>query len=982
MRRFIVRALAASSLSGVALLACRGDSPESTRSTSTQVAPVAIDVQSTPRGGQLLREAHKRFHLPGSKKHKRTPLLTPSAVDGFRRDGDAYVAVATAPRGSIVSAHVTLPAFADGEARVNAGEVAIAIKPRVGHSAIEWAQRIAIHPNVEPGVTLFRRIDADGLDDLYEVEAPRDTLRFAYDVTLHNVAGLRLVDGNLEMLDASGTPRLRAPAPIAIGSDGERRAGSIEVHGCKVDRDPRGPWGRPVTAPGAASCEVVATIDAQGLSFPALVDPAWVGTANMKSSRAFHKLVRIAGGTDTGKVLAVGGTGSGPTSTELFDPTSSTWAVSSPLPEMLGKGVNAVGLSDGKVIVAGGFPATTGSAAKSNVYVRSTTGTWSVGASMSSGRAWFAMTPMTIDGKESVFVAGGMQLASVKNKPVKTSEYYEPSTDSWYTAPSMANERSHFGYALLSDGRMMVAGGHGLDSGGIAGQVTTVELFTPSSKTWASAAAMIAERSDGTLIPLAGGTAVIAGGWNDTEYGALRTLEYFNGTIWSSIAGIGMSEPRMFHAAAKLADGRVLLAAGNIEPDDPVSAMTATSSADLLDLGSDPKTTAKIVTTAGMATARIAPAWVALDSKILVTGGLTTEVDGTETTSSEIYDATIGVGCTTTGGCASGLTCTEGVCCKSSSCPEGQTCAAPGFEGVCTRPKGAPCTNNTECGTGYCITGVCCATACAGGCETCNSPGKVGDCVPAAVGTDPQGYCGGDPICGPFCDKFGDCYEYALDGTACGGSVTDGGTGLFCKKFTCDSSWGDCRSTTNNCGLTCTTTVSCDETTKTCTATASGIKAGQCVIDGQCWAYGDLNPTDSCKLCDPPVSKTTWSTAASCMDGGVDTGTFEEDTGTEEDTGAVEDTGTEEDTGSIDDASADAAPSNILPEASTCGCEVPGRSATSPYAAIAIALALAAVRKKLGPRASQPRALASGVGARVTAPPKRELTACSRRRPQ
>ena len=951
MRSFILRALGASSLSVVALLACRGDSPEPGRPpASASVAPVIVDVASTPRGGQLLRDAHKRFHLPATKKHKRTPVLTPSAVDGFRREGDSFVAIPTAPRGLLATTHVALPSFADGPAEIAAGEVAVTIKPRVAHAGIEWAQRIAIHPEVEPGVSLFRRIDAEGLDDLYEVAAPRETLRFAYDVSLRNVAGLRLVDGTLELLDATGTPRLRAPAPIAFGSDGERRAGSIEVHGCNVDKDPRGPWGRPVVAPGAKSCEVVATIDARGFAFPALVDPAWVGTANTKGTHAYHKLVKIAAGTDSGKVLSVGGTGSSPMSTELFDPSSSTWAVSSPLPEMLGKGVNAVALSDGKVVVAGGFPATTGAAAKSNVYVRSAAGAWTVGASMSSGRAWFAMAVMTIDSKESIFVAGGMQLASVKNKPLKTSEYYDPATDSWYTSASMASDRSHFGYAVLSDGRLMAAGGHGLDSSGIAAQLSSVEIFSPSTKSWSAAGALIEERSDGSLIPLAGGAAVIAGGWNDTEYGSLRGIEYFNGTSWSSIAGKGMSEPRMFHAAAKLADGRVLLAAGNVEPDDPVFSMTATSTADLLDLGTAPATTAKIVTTAGMATARIAPGWVALDSKVLVTGGLTTDVDGTETTSSEIYDATIGLPCTTTSGCATGLTCTEGVCCRTASCPEGQTCAAPGFEGVCTKGKGSACTSNTECGTGYCVTGVCCASACAGGCETCNTPGNLGTCVPAAVGTDPQGYCGGDAICGPFCDSTGDCFEYAPSGTACGASVGDAGTGTFCQKYACDGSWGDCQKTTNNCGLTCTTTVSCDEPTKTCTASAGGIKPGQCVIDGKCWAYGDIHPTDPCKLCDPPASKVAWSTAASCIDGGVDTGTIEEDTGTtEEDTGAVEDTGTvEEDTGSVvDDATADAAPTNILPEASACGCELPGTSRTStPYAALALALALIAARRR------------------------------------
>jgi len=930
MRSFLLRAGGVASFSCVALLACRGDVNGQHGAPSTSVAPVLVDVPATPRGGQLLREAHERFHLAASKKHRRAPILTPSAVDGFRRVGESFVGVAQAPRRMAPSSEVSLPAFADGEATITSGGMSVAIRPRVGHSAIEWAQRIAIHASVEPGVTLFRRIDGDGLDDLYEVESARDTLRFSYDLTLRGVAGLRLVEGNLELLDASGAPRLRAPAPIVFAADGARRVGTLEVHGCAVDRDPRGPWGRAVVAPGAAGCEVVATIDARGLSFPVLVDPAWVATGNMKATHAFHKLVSVAGGTDSGKILALGGTGGAPISTELYDPTTGTWAVSSTLPDMLGKGVSAVALSDGKVVIAGGFPGTPGAPAKNSVFVRGTTGTWTAGALMSSGRAWFALAKMTIDGKESVFAAGGMEAAALKTKPLKTSEIYDPATDTWIAGPAMVTERSHFGSAVLSDGRLMVAGGHGL-SGTFLTQLTSTEIFNPTTKTWTTAASMYDDRSDGELVPLASGTAVITGGWNDYEYGALRTIEYFNGTTWSTIAGKGMTEPRMYHVAAKLSDTRILLAAGNNELDDPEKSMTATSSADLLDLGSDPKTTAKIVATAAMTTARIAPAWIALGSKVLVTGGMTTDVDGSETISSEIYDVTVGAACTSTSACPSGLTCTEGVCCKSSSCPEGQTCAAPGFEGTCTKPKGAACTTNSECGTGFCVAGVCCVSACASGCETCNEPGKLGDCVMAKAGTDPGNFCGGDPNCGPFCDSFGDCFNYAKAGTACGASAGDAGA-PFCNSYACKGGFSSvCVETTFNCGLTCASKVTCDETTKSCTAVE--VQPGSCAIDGKCWADGDINPKDSCQWCNPPKSKTSWSQAASCVDSGVvDTGA--------EDTGSAA-----EDTGPVEDADAGAAPAPTE-EDSGCGCELPGRPrATAPF--LGLALALIALRRRL-----------------------------------
>ncbi|MBI2391843.1 MAG: hypothetical protein HYV09_19790 [Deltaproteobacteria bacterium] len=943
----------ASVVSLCAFTGCQGDDAHRAPAGPSSVS-APIEVVSTARGGQLLRHTRKRF------AKGKTPFLGAPGVQGFQRVGDTFVALPFAPRGRLPSASVELPEHADGAARVRSGGVEVVVRPKLAHVAAEWAQDFAIHPEVAPATTMFRRVDEGGLDDVFEVGSPRETLTFTYQVSTSGAGGLRLVGDTLEVVDRDGAPRLRMPAPIVADANGDRRTGTIEVRGCAVDRDARGPWGRAPVAPGAESCEVVASIDGRGLAYPVLVDPAWEGTVNTKRSHAYHRMLKIGAGADSGKILLVGGTGSEPTYTELFDPATKTWAAASALSDSLGMGMNAVALPDGTVVAAGGFPTTTGTTAKSNAYVRSpTTGTWSGAASLSVGRAWFAMHAARIDGKDVALVAGGMQTTSTSTKPLKTVEYYDAVTDSWFTGASMSEERSHAGSAVLSDGRVLVVGGHGYTTSST--QLATAEVFDPATKTWAGAGTLITKRSDGVVLALPSGRAVVAGGWN-SMYDTLATVEYFDGTAWSEIAGKGMTEPRMFHVGAQLTDGRILFAAGNKEPDDPKWAMTPTNTADLLVLGSDPKTTAKIVGTANLNVARIAPAGIAIGDTVLVTGGLTADSDGSETTSSELFDGTLGAACSTASPCPTGLFCTEGVCCKSASCAEGQTCAAAGFEGVCTKPKGASCTANSDCATGYCVTGVCCATACTGDCESCNTAGKVGDCVAAAVGTDPKGKCGGDPSCGPFCDSWGDCWEYAAEGTTCGASLGDAGTGLFCTKYACDE-WGDCMKSTHDCGLTCTTTVSCDEATKTCTATASGIKAGQCVIDGQCWAYGDVNPKDACQLCDPPASKTSWSVAASCTDGGTDTGIVEEDAAPVTDTGASSDTGTTakdtgttvEDSGSAEDSGTDDATTDgggpgagaDLPEASTCSCELPGRGRSeAPFAAIGLALAIAAARRR------------------------------------
>ena len=88
----------------------------------------------------------------------------------------------------------------------------------------------------------------------------------------------------------------------------------------------------------------------------------------------------------------------------------------------------------------------------------------------------------------------------------------------------------------------------------------------------------------------------------------------------------------------------------------------------------------------------------------------------------------------------------------------------------------------------------------------------------------------------------------------------------------------------------------------------------------------------------------TDSGAATATDSGslpaTDTGTSTTDTGTP----ITDDTGTAEDASAAADASTGPAP---LPEASTCGCELPGRTrTTAPFTALGLALGLVAVRRR------------------------------------
>lgn len=896
---------------------------------------------------------------------KTRPALPAANVIHYRANANIVEAIPSGPRAQLNPLTVRLPRVATDALTVRTDGMHIEVKPKgFASSTLEFSDRMAVYREVQPKTDAFRVVNELGVEDFYYVADARDQLSFSYDVTLNNVAGLRLVADTLEFLDTAGTPQLRVPAPIATDTQGRQRVGQLRVAGCAYDTNAIGPWGRPVTAPGAARCTVTAIVDGRGLFFPVLMDPAWQPADNAKRSHAYHKMVYLTAGADRDKVLLLGGTGSDALVTELFDPTTKKWATSSSLPTStsvsgFGAGTNAVQLANGSVFIAGGFglsSGTTGTAHSGTALRDPATGTWTMKATMDTIRAWHVMVRTTVDSTPGILVAGGQRALSLSStsKPLGSTQFYDPATDSWLTLPSLLTARTKARAVVLTDGRILIAGGETYTTSNIV--TNTAEIFTPSSKTWTATGTMTSPRTQAELVALPGGKAVIAGGApyyspsSTAMYMPHDTLEVFDGSAWTTLTS-KLSLGRWQMSSALTPDGKVLFSGGQYYES---FTSLETAAADLFVPGSDP-TKGTVVGAGTMVNKRTLHASVTLPTLgVLVAGGL---IDSSETTLSELFDTRIGGACPTTGSCPSGTNCIEGVCCAfaGTACPTGQTCKAPSREGVCTKPNGSVCGGNNECASGYCVGGFCCESACTGTCNSCDATGK---CIKTPAGK----LCQGQPECGRTCDAAGVCsFTYIPAGTKCGASASDAGTGSFCTTYACGT-FGSCLSTTNNCGLTCTTSVTCNEATKTCTPIATGIKAGFCVIAANCYSYGDINPKDSCQVCDPPTSKTAWSTAISCMDGSVDTGV--EDTGAVEDTGSTtEDTGGGDDTGSpgddtgtagddtgasAEDASADAAIGADLPEASTCGCRTPGgdNTAGGALAALGIALAVAARRRR------------------------------------
>ncbi len=180
---------------------------------------------------------------------------------------------------------------------------------------------------------------------------------------------------------------------------------------------------------------------------------------------------------------------------------------------------------------------------------------------------------------------------------------YNPTTDTWFRASSMATARNGYASALLPNGQLLIVGGSAYISDKYVPSLTMAERYDPATDRWLPAASLHTPRKGATATPLPDGRVLVVGGADDAEL--------YDPTTDTWTVTRPLTVRRSGHTATQLPDGRVLAVGGEN------GSSRALTSAELYDPATDQWTA-----TAPMGTARQGHAAVLLPtSQVLVLGG-------------------------------------------------------------------------------------------------------------------------------------------------------------------------------------------------------------------------------------------------------------------------------------------------------------------------------------------------------------------------
>jgi hypothetical protein len=223
------------------------------------------------------------------------------------------------------------------------------------------------------------------------------------------------------------------------------------------------------------------------------------------------------------------------------------------------QGHRATLLSDGRVLISGGFTIGGATTDRAEVFFEITELFVELAPRMGQSRASHTATRLN-DGR--VLVTGGWFEGSPGQNNVRQSaEVFVPTTNTWVPVGEMTKQRTDHAALLLPDGRVLITGGSRLASATFLEDLDDAEVFNPTTGLFtALAAPMSHTRATHGMVPSISGKFVLAGG-SDTDLGH----GWFDTTsmTFQDLGAAASDRARFGTAAASFADGGVVIAGGD-----------------------------------------------------------------------------------------------------------------------------------------------------------------------------------------------------------------------------------------------------------------------------------------------------------------------------------------------------------------------------------------------------------------------------------